>query len=86
MTKKDYIAIANILKDIHKEYNLATGNNTEALEVWLSIVRQLKYLFKIDNDNFDDLRFWNYVFDNSKRYKDFTDGLHTTYKGRMVAK
>jgi len=73
MTKKDYIAIANVIKDSKKALLYATVNAGETKRAIQVITEGLAHCFSIDNNNFDYERFYSYVADETKRYKDFTD-------------
>ena len=71
MSKKDYIAIANILKDFKKENNNDYQANVNE-DDYETLINKFIRMFALDNDSFDGGRFWDYVH-SDKRYKDFTD-------------
>jgi hypothetical protein len=72
MTKKDYIAIANALKDAKNSLMYATVNAGETKRSLDIVSEYIAKVFKIDNVNFDRVRFFEYL-EGNKRYKDFTD-------------
>lgn len=69
MSKKDYIAIANAIKDCRADTKKGVAKSLE-LERFTD---KLATIFTIDNNNFDRGRFYAYIQDETKRYKDFTD-------------
>lgn len=69
MSKKDYIAIANAIKDVRADTKKGTAKSLE-LE---RFVTKLITIFETDNPNFNVSRFEMYLHDDTKRYKDFTD-------------
>jgi len=79
MSKKDYIAIANAIKDTNK-YIISTTHTSKIMTEYgehqllgiKKLVESLIMVFQSDNDNFDTARFYNYI-ESDKRYKDFTD-------------
>jgi hypothetical protein len=64
MTKKDYIAIANGLKEIKRKVdcNIDTFNE---------VCYMLQKVFHIDNSNFNSERFDNYINDPNKHLKSY---------------
>ena len=71
MTKKDYIAIANVIKDCKQFVKDNTPNDDIILGINM-VMNSLLPMFRQDNHNFDTTKFIDYV-NSDKRYKDFTD-------------
>jgi len=56
MTKKDYIKIADTIKDI--SFDLSLGVNTDEKN---TIVNNFSFMLKADNSRFDKVKFWDYI-------------------------
>ena len=74
MSKKDYIAIANVIKDTNKyiKKNVSKDYQQAQLNAIRTLSFNLSNVFATDNPNFDNARFFEYI-ESEKRYKDFTD-------------
>ena len=57
MTKKDYIKIAQVLKEVEKK-NISLQQKI----IFKSIVYKLSNIFYQDNDKFDNIRFENAIY------------------------
>ena len=70
MSKKDYIAIANVIKDIR--YITALDTYNTKFDLIDDITKRLAILFEIDNSQFSQSRFINYI-KSEKRTPDIRD-------------
>jgi hypothetical protein len=71
MTKKDYIAIANIFKKFNGTNGILSSTHFDGVNE-TTLLNEFCNMFALDNVHFDKNRFIEYI-ESDKRYKDFTD-------------
>lgn len=72
-TKKHFIAVANIIKDLKKE-DFKECKTPEMVKnrIIERLTLDFSYFFSMDNPNFNRTKFFEYI-ESEKRKKDFTE-------------
>jgi len=71
MTKKDYIAIANGIKEVKRTVNQNCKESVYMDHGINQVIDKLADIFQIDNNNFNHVRFMGYIADSNKHLKSY---------------
>lgn len=72
MTRKDFIKMADMFAELHKE-----TSDASRLATWQQSVKSFCEVAKSDNDRFDEDRFYGYILDKVNDYEDEQRRLRT---------